>query len=54
MIAGEDDALMYADRYAETFHAVNPNVAVRVLPGVDHISAISAPSALAAIVEATR
>lgn len=54
VIAGTDDALMYADRYEPTFHAVNPNVAVRVLPGVDHISAISAPTALAAIVEATR
>ncbi len=54
VIAGADDALMYADRYAATFHATNPNVTVRVLPGVDHISAISAPTALAAIVEATR
>lgn len=54
VIAGADDALMYADRYAATFHATNPNVTVRVLPGVDHISAISAPSALAAVVEATR
>jgi len=54
VIAGADDALMYADRYAPTLHAVNPNIAVRVLPNVDHISAISAPSALAAIVESTR
>jgi alpha-beta hydrolase superfamily lysophospholipase len=46
LIAAGDDELMLSDRYAA---AVGPAVAVRVIPGVNHMAVLSAPDAVAAI-----
>ena len=51
LIAGADDELMQADKYADAVHAVAPAVDVRLIPGVNHMEIVSAPQAVSAIAE---
>ncbi|MGC2776459.1 MAG: alpha/beta fold hydrolase [Bradyrhizobium sp.] len=51
LIAGADDELMLADKYADAVHAVAPNVDVTLIAGVNHMEIVSAPQAVAAIAE---
>ena len=46
LVAAGDDELMWSDHYPA---AVGPAVAVRVIPGVNHMAVVSAPDAVAAI-----
>jgi alpha-beta hydrolase superfamily lysophospholipase len=46
LIAAGDDELMLSDQYQA---AVGPGVAVRVIPGVNHMAVLSAPDAVATI-----
>ncbi len=51
LIAGADDELMQADKYADAVHAVAPAVDVRLIPGVNHMEIVSAPQTVSAIAE---
>lgn len=51
LIAGADDELMLADKYAEAVHAVAPAVDVKLIAGVNHMEIVSAPQAIHAIAE---
>ena len=52
LLAGTDDELMYADRYASTFAAAGKPVPVTLVPGAGHIGLTLAPAALRSIVSA--
>ncbi len=43
LIAGADDELMLADKYAEAVHAVAPSVEVKLIDGVNHMGIVSDP-----------
>jgi len=49
LIAGGNDDQFYADRYAPTLQPAKPDLAVELLPGLDHVDMIMKPAALAAI-----
>lgn len=49
VLAGTDDELMYADRYASTFAAAGKPVPVTLVPGAGHIGLTLAPGALRSI-----
>jgi alpha-beta hydrolase superfamily lysophospholipase len=51
LIAGAEDELMLADKYADAVHAVSPSVDVRLIDGVNHMAVVSAPKAVAAIAD---
>jgi alpha-beta hydrolase superfamily lysophospholipase len=51
LIAGADDELMLADKFADAVHAVAPNVDVRLIDGINHMQIVSAPQAVAAIAD---
>lgn len=51
LIAGADDELMLADRYADAVYAVAPGVDVKLIAGVNHMEIVSAAQAVAAIAE---
>ncbi|MGJ5178758.1 alpha/beta hydrolase [Bradyrhizobium oligotrophicum] len=51
LIAGADDELMLADKYADAVHAVVPGVDVKLIAGVNHMAIVSAPQAVSAIAE---
>jgi hypothetical protein len=51
LIAGADDELMLADRFADAVHAVAPHVDVKLIDGVNHMQTVSAPKAVAAIAD---
>ena len=51
LIAGADDELMLADKFADTVHAVAPNVDVKLIDGINHMQIVSAPKAVAAIAD---
>lgn len=52
LIAGADDEVFRAERYAEAFAAVQPQVTVQLLPGLKHMDMVSRPEALNAVVAA--
>lgn len=52
LLAGTDDELMVADRYAATFAAAGKPVPVTLVPGVGHIGLTLAPAALRSVVTA--
>ena len=52
LLAGTDDELMVADRYAATFAAAGKPVPVTLVPGAGHISLTLAPAALRSVVTA--
>jgi alpha-beta hydrolase superfamily lysophospholipase len=51
IIAGADDELMLADKYAEAVRGVVPPVNVKLIEGINHMGIISAPSAVSVIAE---
>jgi pimeloyl-ACP methyl ester carboxylesterase len=51
LIAGADDELMQADKYADAVHAVAPSVDVKLIEGVDHMGIVSNISAVTAIAD---
>ena len=51
LIAGADDELMFADKYAETVHAVAPRVNVKLIDGVDHMGIVGLPKAVAVVAD---
>jgi alpha-beta hydrolase superfamily lysophospholipase len=51
LIAGADDELMLPAKYADAVHAVAPNVDVKLIEGVNHMSLLSDPKAVSVIAE---
>jgi alpha-beta hydrolase superfamily lysophospholipase len=52
IIAGADDELMLADKYADAVHAVTPSVDVKLIGGgINHMGIVSNPAAVSAIAE---
>ncbi len=54
LIAGADDELMFADRYAAVFAEAGKTIPITLVPGANHIGMILNAPALAAIVAASR
>ncbi len=54
LIAGLNDEIMYADRYAATLAPFKDRVTVQLLPDISHMGIVSAPEALAAMVAAVQ
>jgi alpha-beta hydrolase superfamily lysophospholipase len=52
VVAGADDEVFYADRFADVFHQAGKDVPVELVPGVDHIQLTLSPVALAAEIHA--
>jgi pimeloyl-ACP methyl ester carboxylesterase len=52
VMAGETDDEMIGNAYAPAVHAVRPDIAVHVLPGLSHMPMSYAPAAIAATAEA--
>jgi len=46
LIAGADDELMLADRYADAIHAVLPSAEVKLIGGANHIDVVCAAKAV--------
>jgi alpha-beta hydrolase superfamily lysophospholipase len=51
LIAGADDELMLADKYADAVHAVAPKVNVKLIDGVDHMGIVGSPKAIAVVAD---
>jgi pimeloyl-ACP methyl ester carboxylesterase len=51
LIAGADDELMLADKYADAMHEVAPAVDVKLIAGINHMGILSDPKAVSAIAE---
>jgi pimeloyl-ACP methyl ester carboxylesterase len=51
IIAGADDELMLADKYAEAVRSITPPVNVRLIAGVDHMGIVSSPAAISVIAD---
>lgn len=49
LIAGADDELMLADKYASAVHAVAPSIDVKLIDGVNHMGIVSDPKAVSTI-----
>src|SRR5216684_6881673 len=49
IVAGADDEMMLADKYAEAAYAVAPSVDVKLIDGVNHMGIVSAPAAISVI-----
>ena len=54
VIAGAQDELMFADRYAETMKRPGLDLKVSVMPGVDHMGVLADTAAVDAIVAAVK
>jgi len=54
LLAGSNDEVMIADRYAEYFSAVKDKVKLSLLPGVTHISILNDPAAVVGVVGAVK
>ena len=52
LLVGAEDEVFYADRYAPLLHPLKADLAVTVIPGIDHMGMIVQPKALAAVVAA--
>jgi alpha-beta hydrolase superfamily lysophospholipase len=52
IIAGATDELMLSDKYADIVAGVQPDIAVKVLPGLGHMDMLHAPAAIDAISDA--
>ena len=52
VVAGADDEVFRADRFAEVFRQAGKDIPVTLVPGVDHIHLTLSPPALAAAVQA--
>jgi pimeloyl-ACP methyl ester carboxylesterase len=51
IIAGAEDELMLADKYAEAVRGITPPVKVRLIEGVNHMGVVSNPTALSVIAD---
>jgi alpha-beta hydrolase superfamily lysophospholipase len=51
LIAGADDELMLADRYADAVHAVAPKVDVKLIDGIDHMGIVGKAKAVAFVAD---
>lgn len=51
LIAGADDEMMAASRYADAVHAVTPSVDIKLIDGVNHMGIVSDAKAVSAIAE---
>jgi alpha-beta hydrolase superfamily lysophospholipase len=51
LIAGANDELMQADKYAEAAHAVAPSVEVKLIDGVDHMGIVGNAQAVSAVAD---
>jgi pimeloyl-ACP methyl ester carboxylesterase len=51
IIAGADDELMLADKYAEAVRGLAQPVDVRLIAGINHMGIVSAPKAVSEIAE---
>jgi pimeloyl-ACP methyl ester carboxylesterase len=51
LIAGADDELMLADKYADAVHAVAPSVDVKLIDGVNHMGIVGDIRAVSAIAD---
>ena len=51
IIAGADDELMLADKYAEAVRGISPPVDVKLIEGVNHMGIVSAPKAVSVIAD---
>lgn len=49
IIAGTEDELMFADKYAEIVRGIAPRIDVKIVPGLNHMDMMHAPAALDAI-----
>lgn len=54
VLVGEKDELFFADQYAPVFHALRPEIAVEILPGLDHIGPVVSPAGPAAVVRSVQ
>jgi len=50
IIVGSDDEILYADKYTPEIRSVSDNVAVEVVPSVNHMAIVSNETALKAVV----
>jgi pimeloyl-ACP methyl ester carboxylesterase len=51
IIAGADDELMLADRFAEAVRGISPPVNVKLIDGVNHMGIVSNPAAISVIAD---
>jgi pimeloyl-ACP methyl ester carboxylesterase len=51
LISGAADELMFADKYADTVHAVAPGVEVKLIDGVDHMGIVCSAQGVAAVAD---
>jgi alpha-beta hydrolase superfamily lysophospholipase len=51
LIAGADDELMHADKYAGAVHAAAPSVEVKLIDGVNHMGIVGDPRGVSAVAE---
>ena len=51
IIAGADDELMLAGKYAEAVRGMSPPVDVKLIEGVNHMGIVSAPKAVSVIAD---
>ncbi len=54
ILAGEEDELFFADKFEPAVKAVSVDVAVTIIPGINHIEMITDPRAVPAIAAAIR
>lgn len=54
LVAGQNDEVFYADRFAEVFKAEGKDIPITLLPGVGHIALILDEAAVRAAVDAVR
>ncbi|CAN7512580.1 alpha/beta hydrolase [Phenylobacterium sp. LjRoot164] len=52
VLVGSQDQQFYAERYGPEFRAANPKVRVQLVPGLDHVGLVTAPTGLTAITAA--
>jgi alpha-beta hydrolase superfamily lysophospholipase len=51
LIAGANDELMLADKYADAVHAAAPAVEVKLIDGVDHMGVVCSPQGIASVAD---
>ena len=54
VLVGEKDELFYADKYEPVFHGLRPEIAVEILPGLDHMGPVISPAGRAAVIRAAQ
>jgi len=54
ILVGSNDEFSLPERFAPVFHSQRPDVAVKILPGLNHLDMVTDPVALQAVAEAVR